>query len=88
MLLPQQKKKKLGSVDDVPLRTRTPDEETVDGRIRNREAISRIRDAWIFQQIRQRQPEFTQYRSVSRAPVQLFCSVLHSESAIGVVARQ
>ena len=66
-LLP--KKKKIGSVDDVPLRTLTPDEETVDGRIRNREAIGRIRDAWMFQQIRQRQPEFTQYRSVSHGAV-------------------
>jgi len=35
--------------------TRTPDEETEDGRIRNREAATKIRDAWIYKQIRARQ---------------------------------
>ena len=65
---PVPKKKKMvatGSVDDVPLNLRTPDEETIDGRVRNMEAISKIRDAWIFKQVRNRQREFTQYRGVS-----------------------
>jgi len=48
--------------------TRTPDEETEDGRIRNREAATKIRDAWIYKQIRLRQDEFTQYRTA-----RLFC---------------
>jgi len=42
--------------------TRSADEETEDGRIRNREASQKIRDAWIYKQIRARQDEFTQYR--------------------------
>lgn len=52
-------------MEDVVLTTRTPDEETADGRIRNKEAIHKIRDAWIYKQVRNRQREFTQYRSVS-----------------------
>lgn len=52
------------SLEDKILTTRTPDEETEDGRIRNREAATKIRDAWIYKQIRARQDEFTQYRSV------------------------
>ena len=35
--------------------TRSADEETEDGRIRNREASQKIRDAWIYKQIRARQ---------------------------------
>jgi len=70
-LQPVPKKKKVGpmggSVEDVVLTTRTPDEETADGRIRNKEAIHKIRDAWIYKQVRNRQREFTQYRSVSRS---------------------
>jgi len=53
------------SLEDTMLTTRTPDEETEDGRIRNREAATKIRDAWIYKQIRARQDEFTQYRTVS-----------------------
>ena len=41
---------------------RAGDEETEDGRIRNREAATIIRDAWIYKQIRARQEEFTQYK--------------------------
>jgi len=52
------------SLEDKILTTRTPDEETEDGRIRNREAATKIRDAWIYKQIRARQDEFTQYRTV------------------------
>ena len=51
--------------EEKMLTTRTPDEETEDGRIRNREAATKIRDAWIYKQIRARQDEFTQYRTVS-----------------------
>lgn len=51
------------SLEDKILTTRTPDEETEDGRIRNREAATKIRDAWIYKQIRARQDEFTQYRT-------------------------
>jgi len=42
--------------------SRAGDEETEDGRIRNREAAAKIRDAWIYKQIRARQDEFTQYK--------------------------
>ena len=42
--------------------SRAADEETEDGRIRNREASTKIRDAWIYKQIRSRQDEFTQYK--------------------------
>ena len=52
------------SLEDSVLVTRAPDEESVVGHVKNREAIQKIRDAWIFKQIRQRQPEFTQYRTV------------------------
>jgi phosphatidylinositol-bisphosphatase len=50
------------SIEQSPLVTRTPDEEAEDGRIRNREAVTKIRDAWIYKQIRARQDEFTQYK--------------------------
>ena len=46
------------------LTTKTPDMETEDGRISNREAATKIRDAWIYKQIRARQDEFTNYRTV------------------------
>jgi len=45
-----------------PLLTCSPDEETEDGRVRNQEAATKIRDAWIYKQIRARQDEFTQYK--------------------------
>ena len=51
-------------LDDQPLMTRTPDEETEDGRLRNREAVAKIRETWIYKQVRARQNEFTQYRKV------------------------
>uniref|UniRef100_A0A7S2LT51 Rho-GAP domain-containing protein n=1 Tax=Leptocylindrus danicus TaxID=163516 RepID=A0A7S2LT51_9STRA len=49
---------------DPPLRLSQPpqDIETEDGRIRNQEASAKIRDAWIYKQIRTRQEEFTQYK--------------------------
>lgn len=39
------------------------DEEFEDGRVRNAEAGSKIRDAWIYTQISAREKEFTQYRN-------------------------
>jgi hypothetical protein len=41
------------------------DEEFEDGRVRNAEAVTKIRDAWIYTQISAREKEFTQYRNVS-----------------------
>ena len=43
----------------------TPDDEFEDGRVRNAEAVTKIRDAWIYTQINARAKEFTQYRKVS-----------------------
>lgn len=42
----------------------TADEEFEDGRVRNAEAVTKIRDAWIYTQISARAKEFTQYRNV------------------------
>jgi hypothetical protein len=53
------------ALDEKMLTTRTPDEETEDGRIHNREATAKIRNSWVFKQMRARQDEFTQYRTVS-----------------------
>jgi len=47
---------------DPIIADRAGDEETEDGRIRNKEAASKIRDAWIYKQIRARQDEFTTYQ--------------------------
>ena len=46
----------------IILASRAADVETEDGRISNREASTKIRDAWIYKQIRSRQDEFTQYK--------------------------
>ena len=62
---PQPPSSKRPSIEQSPLVTRTPDEEAEDGRIRNREAVTKIRDLWIYKQIRARQDEFTQYKQVS-----------------------
>ena len=43
---------------------RAGDEETEDGRIRNREAAAKIRDAWIYKQIRARQVSFMLFGSL------------------------
>jgi inositol polyphosphate 5-phosphatase INPP5B/F len=45
--------------------TRAADEETEDGRVRNAEASGKIRDTWIYKQIRLRQAEFTQFRQAT-----------------------
>jgi hypothetical protein len=60
----QKKRHAKKSLEDSVLVTQMPDEETVSGQVKNREAMQKIRDAWIFKQIRSRQQEFTQYRTV------------------------
>jgi hypothetical protein len=54
----------LQPIEDEVLVPLQPDEETEDGRVRNREAIAKIRDIWIYSKVRARQEEFTQYRKV------------------------
>lgn len=58
------KNNRLATMEDKVLVTRTADEETEDGRIRNQEAIAKIRDAWVYKQIRARVDEFTEYKQV------------------------
>jgi hypothetical protein len=65
------------SLEDSMLVTQIPDEETVTGQVKNREAIQKIRDAWIFKQIRQRQPEFTQYRTVCTCIVYFILCIVY-----------
>jgi hypothetical protein len=55
---------RLARMEDKVLVTRTADEETEDGRIRNKEAMAKIRDAWVYKQIRSRVDEFTEYKQV------------------------
>lgn len=57
-------KSRLARMEDKVLVTRTADEETEDGRIRNREAMAKIRDAWVYKQVRARIQEFTNYQQV------------------------
>jgi hypothetical protein len=72
-------------LDDQPLMTRTPDEETEDGRLRNREAVAKIRETWIYKQVRARQDEFTQYRKVCRRMMQSYVE-LKSPAKMGVLS--
>lgn len=58
------RKNRLSKMEDRVLVTRTADEETEDGRIRNKEAMAKIRDAWVYKQIRARVNEFTEYKQV------------------------
>ena len=51
-------------LDNQMLITKTNDVETEDGRISNREAAEKIKDAWMYKQIRARRDEFTHYRQV------------------------
>ncbi|GKY94005.1 hypothetical protein MPSEU_000367300 [Mayamaea pseudoterrestris] len=60
--VPKQKKKQ---IDDDIIVTQSPDQETEDGRIVNRQAVKAIIDTWIYKQVRQRQAEFTQYKQAS-----------------------
>jgi len=51
----------------------TPDEETVDGRVRNKEAVQKIRDTWIYHQVQERKAQFTHFHEAS---VFLCCELL------------
>jgi len=51
-------------LDNQMLVTKSTDIETEDGRISNREAGEKIKDAWMYKQIRARRDEFTHYRQV------------------------
>lgn len=62
-------KPKKFAMEDHVLVTQGPDEETEDGVIRNRDAIRKIRDTWIYKQVRLRQDEFTHYRTVRIAMI-------------------
>ena len=53
--------------------TKSTDVETEDGRISNREAAEKIKDAWMYKQIHARRDEFTHYRQVCIA---LHCIVV------------
>ena len=46
------------------LSCRTPDQETEQGLVRNEEAIRKIRDSWIYKNIRARTNEFTEFKQV------------------------
>ena len=59
------KNNRMANMEDKVLITRTADEETEDGRIRNKEAMAKIRDAWVYKQVRARVDEFTSYKQVS-----------------------
>ena len=60
-------------LDNQMLVTKSTDVETEDGRISNREAAEKIKDAWMYKQIRARRDEFTHYRQVRMTP--FFCVV-------------
>lgn len=53
---------RLAQMEDKVLITRTRDEETEDGRLCNKEAMAKIRDAWVYKQVRSRVKEFTEYK--------------------------
>ena len=48
--------------EDQMLVTTLPDEETEEGLIRNRQAVEKIRDTWLYKQVKNRQDEFTNYQ--------------------------
>jgi hypothetical protein len=64
VVTPKTKMSRIAMMESKVLVTRTADEETEDGRIRNNEAIAKIRDAWVYKQIRERVDEFTDYKQV------------------------
>lgn len=51
--------------EDQMLATSSPDEETEEGVLRNREAIEKIRDTWLYKQVKNRQDEFTNYQQAT-----------------------
>lgn len=58
------KHNRIAQMEEKVLVTRTRDEETEDGRLVNKEAMSKIRDAWVYKRVRSRVREFTTYRQV------------------------
>ena len=66
-LVPQPQRQSSFTNNDTSVLIANPalDEETDDGRINNREAAEKIKDAYIYKQIQNRQDEFTQYKQVS-----------------------
>lgn len=63
-LVPQPQRQSSFTNNDTSVLIANPalDEETDDGRINNREAAEKIKDAYIYKQIQNRQDEFTQYK--------------------------
>ena len=61
-------------LDNQMLVTKTTDVETEDGRISNREAAEKIKDAWMYKQIRARRDEFTHYRQVRMRLILMSCA--------------
>lgn len=62
----REKKKRSTAPEDVLITTTQSDEkETEDGHVYNPEAVSKIRECWLYKQTRARQEEFTQYQEVS-----------------------
>jgi hypothetical protein len=55
---------RIAQMEDKVLMTRTRDEETEDGRLCNKEAMTKIRDAWVYKRVRSRAKEFTEYKQV------------------------
>lgn len=55
---------RIAQMEEKVLVTRTRDEETEDGRLVNKEALTKIRDAWVYKRVRSRVREFTTYRQV------------------------
>mmetsp|Transcript_32528 Transcript_32528/g.78943 ORF Transcript_32528/g.78943 Transcript_32528/m.78943 type:complete len:811 (+) Transcript_32528:49-2481(+) len=53
---------RIAQMEEKVLVTRTRDEETEDGRLVNKEAMTKIRDAWVYKRVRSRVREFTSYR--------------------------
>jgi hypothetical protein len=56
---------RIAQMEDKVLVTQARDEETEDGRLCNKDAMKKIRDAWVYKQVRSRVKEFTEYKQVS-----------------------
>jgi hypothetical protein len=72
------------SLEDTVLIPSAPDDFSEDGRSYNREAVAKIRDTWMYKQVRVRQHEFTQFRQVHICNV-LLCTV-YMDSYMGASA--
>ena len=51
--------------EDQMLTTTIPDAETEEGLIRNKQAVEKIRDTWLYKQVKSRQDEFTNYQQAT-----------------------